>query len=209
MNENRFVCLNVKGDFACFTRPEYKVDRLSYPVITATAALGIIESVYWHPQISYKITRIEVLNEIKYQSFAMNELSKIRYAKTPIEYVRSTRSNQVLLDVSYNIYADIIPQPGYGIETCNKTLHIFNKKLRTGNYYSNPFLGMSNFKAYLSNISSKGIHPSLDCLIDLGLVLSGFDREKIAQKDDTCYYEHIPIFSHLSMDKGVINFNVS
>jgi hypothetical protein len=150
-----------------------------------------------------------VLKEIKYQSFAMNELSKIRYAKTPIEFVRATRSNQVLLDVSYNIYADIIPQPGYGIEICNKTLHIFNKNLKTGNYYSNPFLGMSNFKAYLSSISSKDIHPSLDCFIDLGLMLSGFDREKIAKKDDTCYYEHRPIFSHLSMDKGVINFNVS
>jgi hypothetical protein len=68
---------------------------------------------------------------------------------------------------------------------------------------------MSNFKAYLSSISSKDIHPSLDCFIDLGLMLSGFDREKIAKKDDTCYYEHRPIFSHLSMDKGVINFNVS
>jgi CRISPR-associated protein Cas5d len=209
MNENRFVCLNVKGDFACFTRPEYKVERLSYPVITATAALGILESVYWHPQISYKITRIEVLNEIKYHSCAMNELSKIRYTKTPIEFVRSTRSNQVLLDVSYNIYADIIPQPGYGIETCNKTLHIFNRNLKSGNYYSNPFLGMSNFKAYLSSISSKEIHPSLDCLIDLGLVLSGFDRKKIVQKDNTCYYEHTPIFSYLHMDKGVINFDVS
>lgn len=209
MNQRRFVSLNAKGDFACFTRPEMKVERVSYPVITASAARGIIESVYWHPQFHYKVTRIEVLNEIKYIPLTMNELSKIKYTKTPIEFNRAPRTNQILLDVSYNIYADIIPNPGYDIDTCNKALNIFNKRLKNGNYYSNPFLGMSNYKAYLDEITTTDIHKSLDCRIDLGLMLNEFDRELVVKKDKSRYYNHIPKFSHLFMDKGVINFDVS
>lgn len=66
-------CLEVKGDMACFTRPEMKVERVSYDIITPSAARAIFEAIFWKPAIRWNITRIEVLNPIRWLSIKRNE----------------------------------------------------------------------------------------------------------------------------------------
>ena len=69
-------CLEIRGDFACFTRPEMKVERVSYDVITPSAARNIFQAIFWKPTIRWEITRIEVLNPIKRFSIRRNEVAK-------------------------------------------------------------------------------------------------------------------------------------
>ena len=70
-------CLEVKGDLACFTRPEMKVERVSYDVITPSAARAIFEAILWKPAIRWQVTRIEVLNPIRWTNFRRNEVSSV------------------------------------------------------------------------------------------------------------------------------------
>lgn len=118
-------CLEVWGDYACFTRPEMKVERVSYDVITPSAARAIFESILWKPAIRWNITKIEVLNPIKWISVRRNEVGKVVPAPTAkqmagalgapmgifIEDERQQRAGLFLRDVRYRIhgYFDFIP----------------------------------------------------------------------------------------------------
>jgi len=87
-------CLEVWGDYACFTRPEMKVERVSYDVITPSSARSIFESILWKPAIKWNVTKVEVLNPIKWISVRRNELGKVVTAPTEKTDVRSIgRSN--------------------------------------------------------------------------------------------------------------------
>lgn len=111
-------CLEVWGDYACFTRPEMKVERVSYDVMTPSAARAIFESILWKPAISWKITKIEVLNPIRWISVRRNEVGRILPAPTAgqmsgvlgapmgifIEDARQQRAGLFLRDVRYRIY---------------------------------------------------------------------------------------------------------
>ena len=81
-------CLEVWGDMACFTRPELKVERVSYDVITPSAARAIFEAIFWKPAIHWQITKIEILNPITWTSVRRNEVGAVA-GKTPIYIERS------------------------------------------------------------------------------------------------------------------------
>lgn len=118
-------CLEVWGDYACFTRPEMKVERVSYDVMTPSAARGIFEAILWKPAIRWNVTRIEVLNPIQWISVRRNEVGKVmsrpsnaqldgRDRLPPgffIEDERQQRAGLFLRDVRYRIhgYFDFIP----------------------------------------------------------------------------------------------------
>ena len=107
-------CLDVSGDFACFTRPEMKVERVSYDVITPSAARGIFTAIFWKPAIRWRITRIEVLNPIRWTSVRRNEVSAVASPRTDgifVEDVRQQRAGLILRDVRYRLFAefDFIP----------------------------------------------------------------------------------------------------
>lgn len=107
-------CLEVSGDFACFTRPEMKVERVSYDVITPSAARGIFTAIFWKPAILWRITKIEVMNPIRWTSVRRNEVSAVASPRSEsilIEDVRQQRAGLILRDVRYRIYAefDFIP----------------------------------------------------------------------------------------------------
>lgn len=118
-------CLEVWGDYACFTRPEMKVERVSYDVMTPSAARAIFEAILWKPAIRWNITKIEVLNPIKWISVRRNEVGKVVPAPTArqmesvlgtsmgifIEDERQQRAGLFLRDVRYRIhgYFDFIP----------------------------------------------------------------------------------------------------
>ena len=71
------VCLRVWGDYACFTRPEMKVERVSYDVMTPSAARGVLEAIFWKPQIVWRVTKIEVLKPIRWASVRRNEVASV------------------------------------------------------------------------------------------------------------------------------------
>ncbi|NLD94448.1 MAG: type I-C CRISPR-associated protein Cas5 [Fibrobacter sp.] len=112
-------CLEVWGDYACFTRPEMKVERVSYDVITPSAARAIYEAILWKPAIRWNITKIEVLNPIKWVSVRRNEVGKRISGPTSemmengtgkamglyIEDERQQRAGLFLQDVRYRLYA--------------------------------------------------------------------------------------------------------
>ena len=107
-------CLDVSGDFACFTRPEMKVERVSYDVITPSAARGIFSAIFWKPAIRWRITKIEVMNPIRWISVRRNEVSAVASPRSPgifVEDTRQPRAGLILCDVRYRLYAefDFIP----------------------------------------------------------------------------------------------------
>jgi CRISPR-associated protein Cas5d len=104
----RGFCLEVAGEFACFTRPEMKVERVSYDVITPSAARAIYSAILWKPAIRWHITRIELLNPIRWASVRRNELSNVASPRSDgifIEEARTQRASLILRDVKYRLYA--------------------------------------------------------------------------------------------------------
>ena len=112
MLDKEIVRLKVTGDFACFTRPDLKVERMSYPCMTPSAARGILEAILWKPEFQWFIRKIIVLNPIKFASIKRNEISKKQNPKgEPIDITdiknRAQRNSIVLKDVGYIIEASV------------------------------------------------------------------------------------------------------
>jgi CRISPR-associated protein Cas5d len=153
-------CLEVSGDFACFTRPEMKVERVSYDVITPSAARAIFEAIFWKPVIQWRITKIEVLNPIRWISVRRNEVGKIFNMPTAkhmsgessepmgfaIEAERQQRAGLFLRDVKYRIHADLVfdqekdPSANYG-----KYAAMFERRAEKGQCFNQPYLGCREF----------------------------------------------------------------
>lgn len=115
---NKDFCLEVTGDFACFTRPEMKVERVSYDVITPSSLRSIFEAILWKPAIRYIPKKIEVLNPIKWVSVRRNELSSIASTRIGsrekgvfVEDDRQQRAGLFLRDVAYRLYAELVFVP--------------------------------------------------------------------------------------------------
>lgn len=105
----RGFCLEVQGDFACFTRPEMKVERVSYDVITPSAARAIFEAIFWKPAIAWKIQKIEVLAPIRWFSVRRNEVGSVASPRSDAIYVdecRQQRASLILRDVKYRLHAE-------------------------------------------------------------------------------------------------------
>lgn len=163
----------VEGPRACFTRPEMKAERVSYDVITPSAARGIIEAVYWKPAIRWHIDRIEVLNEIRFDTFRRNELeSKLSYRNAkaacernePLEISaaanRQQRATLYLRDVRYVIDAhfDLTDRAGEG-DTPEKHYNIALRRLRKGQHFVQPVLGCRELPAWVTLIEDGDESP--------------------------------------------------
>ena len=110
----RGFCLEASGPYACFTRPEMKVERVSYDVITPSAARSIFEAILWKPAIRWRVTRIEVLAPIRWISIRRNEVGKVASSRSDgifIEEDRQQRAGLFLRDVRYRLHGefDFIP----------------------------------------------------------------------------------------------------
>ena len=105
---NKTYCLEVSGDFACFTRPEMKVERVSYDVITPSAARAVFEAILWKPAIQWQVMKIEVLKPIRWVNIRRNEVGKIASPQSDGIYIeddRQQRAGLFLRDVAYRLYA--------------------------------------------------------------------------------------------------------
>ncbi len=148
--------VRIKGDYACFTRPEMKVERVSYDVMTPSAARGILEAVLWKPAIRWRIPRIDVLNPIQWTSVRRNEVSavaSIANAKTAmktgtgdlglyIEDTRQQRAGLFLRDVDYFVHADFSLTRAAGDEDgIVKFEQMFRRRVEKGQCFHRPYLG--------------------------------------------------------------------
>lgn len=187
----RGIRLHVWGDFACFTRPEMKVERVSYDVITPSAARGILEAIYWKPEIRWRITRLHVLKPVRFTSLRRNEVaSKIPAGSVArvmkganvdlslyVEQDRQQRAATILRDVSYVIEAqfDILA----GEENTGKHLDQFTRRAREGRCFHRPYLGCREFPAHFALLEANGRLPAVDTgprgTRDLGLMLHDID----------------------------------
>jgi len=184
------IRLRVWGPYACFTRPEMKVERVSYDVMTPSAARGILEAIYWKPAIVWVIDRIRVLNPIRFDNIRRNELagklspSTINKAmndgvspvETFIENDRQQRAAMVLRDVSYVIEAHF---EFTGSEDNNEAKHkeIFKRRAIKGQCFHYPYLGCREFPAHFELIEDDIPRSELVGEQDLGWMLHDMDFE--------------------------------
>lgn len=210
------IKVRVKGDYALFTRPEMKVERVSYDVPTPSAARGILEAVYWKPAIRWVIDKIHVLNPIQFTNIRRNEVSD--KASTSIArsvmsgnerpfYLdiltsRQQRAAMVLKDVDYIFEAhfEIVPEKAGADDTPEKHYNIALRRLKKGQHYHQPCLGTREFPANLELIEDEALPVSqLSGTQDLGWML--FDMD-FTNPDDIK-----PTFFRVSMINGIIDLN--
>lgn len=144
------VAVRVKGDLALFTRPENKVERVSYPLPTPSAARGILEAIYWHPQFRWVVREIRVLKEPKSFGIFRNEVnSKMSPSRAEPYFAdddRSQRFSVCLRDVDYIIVAEPIVKAGVQ-EHPKKFREILERRVKRGQCYHRPALGCREFAA--------------------------------------------------------------
>lgn len=189
------VKLHVWGDRALFTRPEMKVERMTYDVITPSAARGILEAIHWKPAIRWIVDSIQVLKPIRFESIRRNEVGgklsaarvgrAIKAGRTDglISYVeedRQQRAATILRDVGYIISAhfELTDKAGPG-DNVGKHLDIFNRRARRGQCFHAPCLGTREFPASFALIEDEVGIPAADSALagerDLGWMLHDID----------------------------------
>ena len=141
------VSVRVWGKYACFTRPEFKVERISYPVITPSAARGVLEAIFWRPEMRYEIRRIGIFALGSQTTILRNEISD-RQGRSPIliEAKRQQRSSLVLKDVDYVIEAAVVVRP-HARDPLAKYLDQIERRIERGQYHHTPYLGTREFAA--------------------------------------------------------------
>ena len=167
-------CLEVCGPFACFTRPEMKVERVSYDVITPSAARAVFESILWKPAIRWHIRKIEVLKPIRWISLRRNEVGSVistDNVKTAmkagkgalglyIEDERQQRAGLFLRDVAYRLHADLEVKPDAGPEEPpQKYQEMFERRASKGQCINQPYLGCREFAAAFRLIPDPAQEP--------------------------------------------------
>ncbi|MEG1193570.1 MAG: type I-C CRISPR-associated protein Cas5c [Clostridia bacterium] len=207
------IKVEVWGDYACFSRPEMKVERVSYDVMTPSAARGILDAIYWHPGLAWHIDKIHVMNPIAFTNIRRNEVSAklpatlVKKAmlggKAPLELIASDaiaqRAAMVLRDVRYVIEAHFtLTEKAGPSDNAGKFQDTMRRRLARGQCFSQPVLGCrefpANFRAY------QGDHvPTAypDGVRDLGYML--YDMDFSNPKDIQ------PMFFRASLENGVLD----
>lgn len=214
------LAVKVEGAYACFTRMEAKVERVSYPVMTPTAAIGILESIFWKPEFSWRVQEIVVLKPIRYFSMLRNEVShrqSVRAARAGSRYFaeedRAQRHTLGLRDVAYVIRAQIELRD-HATDPIAKYQAQFRRRVTQGRCFQQPYLGCREFVANFS--APAGDEAALDLSEDLGLMLYRL-RYEDGPGGEVRYRAHdihgtswrnarvIPEFFHASLTHGVLH----
>lgn len=208
-------CIEAWGDWACFTRPEMKIERVSYDVITPSAARAIFEAIFWKPAIRWQITRIEVLNPIKFTSIKRNEVGALASKNKShifIEEKRQQKSGLILKDVHYRLFGKLVyipvskrtrsstKQDVLNDENPAKYNAIFQRRAENGQCFSQPYLGTREFSAYFKLITEPGngaLKTPINETKDFGFML--YDMDFTNSKDPQT------LFYRPTMQNGIIN----
>ena len=220
-----------EADYACFTRPECKVERVSYNIPTPSALIGMLKAVYWKPAMRYVIDKIVVFNQIKQANIRRNEVkSKVSYAtvksrmnggeRSPVIYTKediSQRAATVLKDVKYGVEFHI-ELTGLcsekGEETVAKHCEILKRRLQKGQYFHAPCMGCREFPVKSITLAEEfdlnAVDASLKGETDPGIMLHSLvhhDAPQLKEKWDSKYFSDSadPRYYHPLMTDGVID----
>ena len=152
--------LKVWSDYACFTRPENKAERVSYDMMTPSAARGVLEAVFWKPEFEWRVREIAVLKPVKRFSILRNEVNTLASERTAkgwaangggfyAEEDRAQRHALILKDVAYVIRADMVLKP-HSTDPLTKYTEIFRRRAEKGQAFHQPYLGNREFTAFFS-----------------------------------------------------------
>ena len=189
---NRY-CLEISGELACFTRPEMKVERVSYDVVTPSAARSVFEAILWKPAIRWHVRRIEVLKPIRFMNLRRNEVgSKVSasnvakamngadidlaiYADDPTE--RAQRASLLLRDVAYRVHADLEVRDDRTDPMPPQKYHaMFERRAANGQCVNQPYLGCREFAARVRLVTDLAVEPApIADTRDLGWMLHDLD----------------------------------
>lgn len=207
------VRVKVNGEFACFSRPEMKVERVSYEVMTPSAARGILDAILWKPEMRWHVCKIEVLKPIRFQALKRNEMeNKIStrsvraWMQDPNSYKpqvvgsglegTTPRNTLALKNVSYIIEAEPIVFDLTGDNTPTKYVEMFNRRVKKGQCHSTPCFGCREFVAHFEQPQED--ESSIQDSRDLGWMLYDiiFDPDG---KDNRA------VFFEATMENGVVH----
>ena len=186
------IRVEVWGDYACFTRPEMKVERVSYDVITPSAARGILDAIYYHHAMRWVIDKIYVLSPIRFTNIRRNEVSSKISARNVLAvmnggtaplYIDTSkdiqqRASLILRDVRYVIEAhfDFLEEKAAPSDNPGKFQDIMKRRLARGQYYHQPYLGCREFPAHFRPFEGEEIRTAYpDSERDLGYMLYDMD----------------------------------
>jgi len=211
MDQHRFV-LEVRGDWACFTRPEMKVERVSYDVITPSAARAVFEAVFYKPAIRWAVRRIELLAPVRWMNLRRNEVASVVSTRNVqqamkqgvgelalyVDEDRQQRAALLLREVAYRLHADLMvhadrddPEPP------GKFFAMFERRARKGQCVNQPYLGCREFAARWRLVDDlRSEPPPFDETRDLGWMLHDMDFSDPADPQ--------PRFFRARMTQGVI-----
>ena len=188
-------CLEVSGGFACFTRPEMKVERVSYDVITPSAARAVFEAILWKPAIRWRVRRIDVLKPIRWISLRRNEVGAVvpmGNVKTAmnkgsgdlalyVEAERQQRAGLFLRDVAYRLHADLEVLPTAGANNPPpKFWEMFERRAGKGQCVNQPYLGCREFACDFRLVTEAEPVAPIAETRDLGWMLHDMDFENAA-----------------------------
>jgi CRISPR-associated protein Cas5d len=212
---SRTYCLEVTGDFACFTRPEMKVERVSYDVITPSAARAVFESILWKPAIRWRVLKIDVLKPIRWISLRRNEVASIVSTRNVqvamnagkghlglyIEEDRQQRAGLLLRDVAYRLYAQFDLVSGAVDNNSAAKFHeMFVRRAEKGQCVNQPYLGCREFACDFRLISAGTAEsPPIAETRDLGWMLYDMDFTSAANPQ--------PQFFRAALNNGVLDLN--
>jgi CRISPR-associated protein Cas5d len=192
MTPQNEVRLRVWGDFACFTRPEMKVERVSYEVMTPSAARGVLEAVLWKPAIRWEVFRIDVLRPVRWVSVRRNEVGSVVPTRAVlaamgggggalgvyVEEERQQRAGLFLRDVEYVIHARFHLTPRAGREdSVAKFADMFRRRASRGQCMMQPYLGCREFAAHFGPVGDGEAVVPIDETRDLGWMLHDLDYD--------------------------------
>lgn len=203
--------VQVWGEFACFTRPEMKVERVSYPVMTPSAARGVMEAIFWKPEFDWRVEQIEVLSDIRFFSILRNEVNSRQSERAARGWMadgggftaddpnqRAQRHTLALRDVAYRITASIELRP-HATDDIAKYRDQFRRRVESGRCFATPYLGCREFSAAFG--MPDGDRP-IDRTEDLGLMLLDIDYATDGSGRGT------PRFFGAKLERGVLRVPV-
>jgi CRISPR-associated protein Cas5d len=190
MSHHRFV-LEVRGDWACFTRPEMKVERVSYDVITPSAARAVFEAIFFKPAVRWRVRRIEVLAPIRWTNLRRNEVASVVSTRNVQQAIRhgtgqlalyvdddrQQRAALLLREVAYRVHADLTIRPDrHDPEPPGKFFAMFERRARKGQCVNQPYLGCREFAARWRLVDDCRFEPApIDESRELGWMLHDLD----------------------------------
>ena len=197
------VQLKVWGDFACFTRPEMKVERVSYDVMTPSAARGLLEAIYWKPEFWWRVRRIHVLEPVRRFSILRTEVKGVANPKAAqkgerfiVQDNHTQRHTLALRDVAYLIEADVHLTERGKADGVEKHRDQFRRRVRRGQSFHRPYLGCREFAAHFAE--PDGSEEAIALTEPLGRML--FDLDFSGKKG-----RGTPRFFRAELQNGVLH----